>query len=323
MFGFLRSLFGGGPGGRRRVRAPALPEVSRERLEHLWRRRHGLPRVDWGMANAWINNRGELGDDMDLARRAVMAACLDEMRDSLTVDHRRWRSAHIEGLAPLEGRLGHALAATADRACAMLLRDLRVVRGDRPLAPIAVVAVEPLSAYIDLTASYFPSAGETATSGGLYLNEGEEAFPLIAISATARHGCEATVAHELTHHALHDMGLPLWVEEGFTQMFEERVTGTTGFALGPEMISRHRAHWDEARLEEFLDGWAFSSARGETQELSYHLAQWVVRSELTVRPKAFFAFVRACGEEEPELACKRMLGEPLEEIVRRRLRRGA
>lgn len=311
MFASIRRwLFGGSAGKRVSV---DLPSVPREQIAHLLLRPDGLARVDWGMANSWIGR--QTGADPDAWRRAVMAACLDEVRDSLPRDHRRWRSANVEGLAPLEGRIGPAMAAVAERAFTVLGSDLRVIRGDAPIPPVAIVAIEPNESYLDFTSSYFPDEGAFATSGGLCLNEGEDAFALIAVNAGSRRGCEVTVAHELTHHALRGGRLPLWMEEGFTQMMEERVVHVTNFILNEEMTARQRDHWSEHDIAEFLDGAAFHSPEEDTQELAYHLSQWVVRSELSRRPKEFFRFARACRDRDPDDACQEAIGVSPRELV--------
>lgn len=293
--------------------APELPGISREELSHLWHRPSGLARVDWGLANRWIGPRPDV--PAPIMRRAVMAACLDEVRDSLTKDHRRWRSLNVEGLAPLDGQIAHAIAKVAERCYAVLRRDLKVVRGDGPMAPIAIVCVEPVSAYVDFTESYFPDEGEFAMSGGLYLNEGPDAFGLIAVNSGARHGVEQAIAHELTHHALHGLDIPLFIEEGFTQMMEERVVGQTNFKLDREVVERQRERWDEESVERFVAGEAFLDAHEDGQELAYHLSQWIVRGELTRRPEAFFKFVRMCRDRDADGVCREVLGVDLRELV--------
>ncbi len=312
MFDHLRKrIFG----PRSRKAALDLPSVAREKVSHLWNRPDGLPRVDWSMADHWIAQHADPGRSHGDWRRAVMAACLDELRDSLPQDHRRWRSPNVEGLAPLQGSTGAAMAVVAERSFKSLRKDLRIIRGDDPIPPIAIVAIEPEPSYIDFTNSYFPDEGAFAVSGGLYLSEEASAFPLIAINAHARHGCEAGVVHELTHHALHAAGLPPWVEEGFTQMMEERIARTTNFKLNAEMVARQRELWSEHDIDDFLDGSAFYSPISGVQELSYHLAQWVVRGELTRRPDLFFQFARNCRTTDPEESCQEALGTTPRSLV--------
>jgi hypothetical protein len=297
---------------------PDLLSVPRADVEHLWHRQHDFPRIDWFAADRWIAARPQ-DQSPNSWRRAIMAACLDEVRDSLTTDHRRWRSAHVEGLAPLEGGTGHSVKALADRAFVKLHADLQPIRGSGPIPPIAIVLIEPMAAYLDFTSTYFPDEGEFATSGGLYLNEGPDAFPLIAVNASSRHACEATVAHELTHHALHGCNLPPWAEEGLTQMMEERLARAAPFTLSHEQVHRHRECWDDANLPDLLDGSAFLSPHDDVQELAYHLALWIVHAELAANPKRFFAFLAACRELGPDQSSLRHLGQPPIDLIKSRL----
>lgn len=308
MFERIRKLLGAG--SAKSAPAPVLPPIARDDIAHLLRSPHGLPVVDWGFADAWIRSR-HASVDPALARRAVMAACLDEIRDQLEQDHRRWRSAKVEGLAPLEGLAGPALAETAETACRVLERDLRVIRGDAPIPPFALVAVEPYDAYVDFTSAYFPDAGSYATSGGLYLNDGPDSFPIIAANTVARHAVAQIAAHEITHHALRECRLPLFIEEGLTQMMEERVTGIPNFKLDNELVARQRERWGEGRLGEYLAGHGFSSPEDDTQELSYALSQWLVRAELSERPKPFFEFLRRCRDLDADLAFQEVFGETI------------
>ncbi len=291
-----------------------LPTVSRQEIEHVWHRPGGMPRVDWLLANAWIQRKRDASSP-EAWRRAVMAACLDEVRDTLETDHRRWRSRNVEGLAPCDSRIGKRVTDVAEEAYVVLRRDLQKIRGEHEIPPIAIALIAPTSAYIDFTDSYFPDEGEFATSGGLYLNEGDDAIALIAVNASTTHALAQTIVHELTHHALRGSRLPLWAEEGLTQMMEERVTRVPNFELSRTMQARQQQRWDESTIDEFIGGAAFSSPEDDTQELAYHLAQWIVRGELTRRPDDFFRFLRDCRDRPANVACKLALGAPPAEVV--------
>lgn len=313
MFQFLRKLF---TGDREALAAPVgLPEIERESISHLLHVADGLPRVDWAAADGWIARQSPRHGGPEQWRRAVAAAWLDELRDSLAEDHHRWRSQNIEGLAPLAGRVAHAAAQTAERAYEVLSRDLAVIRGKVPIPPISLCVIAPLDSYITLISGYFPEEGEFATSGGIYLHEGSSAQGLVVVNAAGRHQCEQTIAHELTHHALRGSRLPIWVEEGFTQMMEERIVGVPNFNLDQEMMARQHAAWRERDIDEFLSGAGFHCPDDDVQELSYHLSQLVVRSELTRRPKEFFEFAKACRVMGAEEACVRHLGVTPRELV--------
>lgn len=304
-------------GDRPLPKAPTdLPSLSQDDIGHLIGDPNGLPRVDWHAASIWMRREMIHPSRQASYRRSIAAACLDELRDTLDADHRRWRTLHVEGLAPLGGQIGPSVAQVAERAFTVLAKEFATIRGDEPIAPVAVVLIEPLESYIDFTASYFPEDGAFATSGGLYLNEDPDAFALIAVNTSARHQAEAAVVHELTHHALHGHGLPLWVEEGFTQVMEQRVTGAGNFSIDSAMIGRQREAWSDGGIARYLDGESFVSPERDEQELAYHLSQWFVRSMLMNRPRPFMAFARDCKSTTPDDASERHLGAPLRDVLR-------
>lgn len=254
----------------------------------------------------WIE-RGNGGlQGPESVRRAVASAWLDEVRDALTEDHRRWRADRVEGVAPLDGRIAQRIARGTDKAIGMIEKSLEPIRGREPIPAIAVVALASKEDYYSFISHFYPEQGEFATSGGVYLNEGADSFPVIALPASNAN-VEQVIAHELTHHALFRRRLPLWVEEGITQMMEERVTGISNFRLDHEMLRRHRERWLDGGLDPFLSGEAFHSAEDDQQELAYHLSQFVVRGALSKSPEQFFAFLRGCKDELEEKAAARHL----------------
>jgi hypothetical protein len=130
----------------------------------------------------------------------------------------------------------------------------------------------------------------------------------VTLPTTTKWAVEGIIAHELTHHALYNLALPLWAEEGLTQMMEERVAGQGGFALDQEMLARHRKRWLSGGVDRFLSGESFRSPLGDEQELAYNLSQLIVRRMLADHPERFFAFLRACRDVDPEEAAKSHLG---------------
>ncbi len=290
----------------------------------------GLPHVDWQMAEAWIKQQAESERaEMSAAElhRAIAAAWLDELRDALPTDSRRWRTAQVEGVAPLEGRVGPRTAATADRALRVIGEALREIRGDpggNPIPPIGIVALTTHEEYYSFIARFYDDEGEYATSGGMYIRSTAEEFPVLAIAAQADFALEQTVAHELTHHTLTPDGpgqgyLPMWAEEGLAQMMEEHVTRISHFHFDQEILERHRDLWPEIGLDRFATGESFHSPEGEAQELSYNLAEALTRSLASTRRKDFFAFLRACRNEgqDHDLAAREHLGGTVQQVAER------
>lgn len=296
----------------------SLLRFRKEEVRHLLVDRHGLPQVDWGMADLWLMQRAEDDEDpkRSFARRAIAAAWLEQLRDALEEDHQAWRGRDIEGLTPMSDVLGKRIAEVAARADREIRRALKPIRGDLPIPPYALVAIKPLGAYVSFKAHFGFSDESTATSGGFYSRAEGGGFPTLAINCAAPWGAELVLAHELTHHALAGADLPLWAEEGITQMMEERVCSVSNFTLSRERVSEQRERWAEDGLEMFVAGEAHSSPDGNDQELAYHMSQWVVRSAMEQNPTRFFQFLCACRGSDPELVAKSILGSSQTDFVR-------
>jgi hypothetical protein len=123
----------------------------------------------------------------------------------------------------------------------------------------------------------------------------------------------------LTHLLLVERELPLWLEEALTQLMEELVTGTTGFAVDREIMDRHRSYWGRHGLDTFWSGQSFSSP-DDGQELSYHLSEVLARPLLADTPRRFLTFAAAAKWEDcGASAAKEHLGMSLGELASRAL----
>ncbi|MBX3322051.1 MAG: hypothetical protein KF757_03575 [Phycisphaeraceae bacterium] len=306
-----------------------LPTIERERIAHLLRIEENLPHLDW--AAAWTMIERESNKDEVAASqlaRAIVAAWLDELRDAMPTDSRRWRGWAVEGLAPLEGTIGKRVASYAERSLHVIGEAFASIRGsvrDEPIPPIAIIVLATADEYYSFISAYYDE-GAFATSGGVYLRESPSNCAALIINAQTRYSVNAAIAHELAHHALVPIteagrlgaGLPLWAEEGLTQMMEERVTGVSNFVFSREMRERHMQLWSEIGFDGLASGETFHSPDGEEQELSYNLAEAITRSLLSTRPGDFFAFARACVQDgvDAEDAAIAHLGKDVQEIAR-------
>lgn len=244
-----------------------------------------------------------------------MGQLFDRMCAVLPRVHRCWSTLNAECITPDRESIVRGVGTIAETSFKVLSRDLAVIRGSAAIPPIAIVGLEPLSSYVDFTSHYYPDSGEFASSAGVYLRGDPTTFPILALPLLPDANFGNVISHELTHHALVECNLPLWVEEGLTQMFEERVVGYSHFVINAEMVARQRARWLPNNIAEFLDAAVFHSPVDDTQELAYHLAEWVVRSELSRRPAQFFEFARACREMDEEAASQRVFGRSCEALV--------
>jgi len=303
--------------GDNRPDKAVLPEVERRTVAHLMFECERFPHVDWAMAATWIARQSVGTERARDLRRAIVAVWLDEIRDAMVVNHRRWRHARIEGLGPLKDRTAIVAAKAADHSIKVIEKSLRPILGSTPMEPVAVIVLATIEDYISFISPFYGEEGAFATSGGVYIPSVNESFPFIVLSAPRPQSVGVTLAHELTHHALVGLQLPLWVEEGLTQMMEERATGVHTFVLNRELVERHRDRWARAGLASFWDGSAFGSPHEDEQELAYHLAQILVRGQLDRDAEAFFRFTRACNAIGPDAAMRAHFGSSPDEAVHR------
>lgn len=307
--------------GRRAKEVAVLRDVDRERVRFLMMVREGVPTIDWGMAAAWLEKETPDVVERGLLHRAIAAAWLDEVRDSLDGDYKRWRHARVEGLGAVERNVAVQVAASTDRCIRVIEEALAPLLMGEKIEPVAIVALASKDEYLSFIAPHYPDEGEFATSGGQYSCAWEGSFPLIALPVLPGADPTGVIAHETTHHAMVKFGLPLWVEEGLTQMMEERVAGHSMFVLNEELLERHRARWEETGLEGFWEGGSFRSPHEDEQELSYHLSQLLVRAQLQQDAGRFFGFVRDCRMKGSDVACEDHLGKNLDDVVWRILGR--
>ncbi len=177
-----------------------------------------------------------------------------------------------------------------------------------------VMLFNDLDRYHDYVCHYDAEEGHWATSGGSLIRTG---YLHVVGLAEPRWALRSSLTHELTHLLLVDRGLPLWLEEAFTQLMEERVTGTSDFKVDREVMARHRGYWARHGLTGFWSGESFSNP-DDGQELSYHLSQTLVRPLLADSPRQFLAFASAARWEDcGAAAAKEHLGMALGELAAR------
>ena len=171
--------------------------------------------------------------------------------------------------------------------------------------------------------SYFYPEGNFGGSAGIHLCEN---LAHIALNGTFRWMLESTVAHELTHVSLRHLSMPQWAEEGLARMFEHDLGDTPLLMVDAEMAGQHKRYWGKRGLDAFWRGEGFSRP-GKVQELSYQLAEILIRLLVEeTRPRWFgfvkapqrrlFAFLREanvvdCGEA----ACRAQLGFDLSDLA--------
>jgi hypothetical protein len=151
-----------------------------------------------------------------------------------------------------------------------------------------IVAIRTQEDYYRYISQYYEE-GKYGGSAGVHIREG---YPHVVIRGKQLWMLENTLSHELTHVALHHLSMPQWLEEGLAQMFEHDMTGRSLLMVDGEMAGKHKNCWGKYGLDEFWRGEGFSRP-GKVQELSYQLAEILVRLLVAEARPQWFGWVRA------------------------------
>jgi hypothetical protein len=281
----------------------------------------GLPVPQWDLIAAWVEARGDPEAPWD-AWTAVARQWLTALGPALGGRYGVSETEHFLGLAPTGEGIGPSLLGFAERCRSQLLSLLGGVTDFLVPGKQVVVALASEDDYYRYISLFSPD-GEQGGSAGLHIREG---YPHVALRGNVRWARETVLAHELTHSALHYLGLPQWIEEGLAQMFEHDMAGRSLLELDPEKAGEHKRYWGKRGLDAFWRGEGFSRP-GKVQELSYQLAEILIRLlvedsrprwfGLVKEPRTrFFAFLRGARASDcGEWACRRHLGFGLSDLA--------
>ncbi len=281
----------------------------------------GLPCPKWDLISAWVEARGDPDAPWD-AWTTATRRWLGELAPALGRGYEVAETDHFLGVAPAADGVGPALLRFAERCRSELLAVIGGVTDFLVPGKQVVVTLGNPNDYYRYISLYYPE-GEHGGSVGVHVREG---YPHVALRRITQWEAENTVAHELTHAALHYLSMPQWIEEGLAQMFEHNMTGRSLLELDPEKAAEHRRYWKKHGLDAFWRGEGFSRP-GKVQELSYQLAEILLRIlvedsrprwfGLVKEPRRrFYAFLRAARVEDCGAAsCRNNLGFGLSDLA--------
>ncbi|MBN8248478.1 MAG: hypothetical protein J0L84_13690 [Verrucomicrobia bacterium] len=166
---------------------------------------------------------------------------------------------------------------------------------------VMMIAFTELDDYDPYVTHHFPD-GEQAATGGVFL---DLPVPHIAFPWPSSGQVNRVLGHELAHHCVAHLSLPLWLNEGVAQLVEKRLADGSGGpfetaapALDHERAERHRACWTRDSIQAFWAGITFH-VPGDSSELSYSLAEILVTLILQCRDGgAFTEFLRTATPED-------------------------
>ncbi|MBV1911856.1 MAG: hypothetical protein KUG78_21360 [Kangiellaceae bacterium] len=171
----------------------------------------------------------------------------------------------------------------AHRQILSILPDIAMSNEDHKLV---VLLFDDSEKYYQYISHYYPKDGEFAMSGGIFIKQG---FGHFALPDSEINQFESVATHELTHALLSHLSLPVWLDEGLAVNVESVVTGFSSYTLNKNKHLKHQQFWNEQTIQDFWSGDSFSQP-GDASDLSYHLAQLLVKS-LSQDFDSFRAFV--------------------------------
>lgn len=254
---------------------------------------NGVPVLDWGALTEWAQRSGApeaATAAVDQGRRAWLL----HLRDALGPGVHLHTSDDAYILSTLEPKVVEATAqyvAKARRRIARVLGDLAHFPPDERSIVIVLDSEEDYYSYVSI---YYPSEGEFAFSGGMYINAGCPHFVDVRADLST---IEPVIAHELTHSALAHLQLPKWLDEGLAVNTEHRVAGARQPLYTPQELHRvHMKFWNAERIQEFWTGASFDRT-DDGNLLSYELARIIVE-QMARHWDSFSRFVASASYED-------------------------
>jgi hypothetical protein len=285
------------------IQLTAIPNAIEARL--------GLPRVNWPVVRDWVGERLRNYDEDELWSE-IARQWLGELQRALPAGYAPSESNCFILLSQLESGESRRILRWCELYRQLILDSLPDAARDDTAGKCVVIVCRDEHDYYNYLADFYPEEGEFGRAGGMFISEGH---PHILLSEQYKVAFERSIAHELAHFLLHHLSLPIWLDEGVTQLVEDIVLDTSYFGMNHELKTRHRQYWNRETVMYFWRGDSFFAA-DDGQELSYSLAQVLVRNMLADYRSVFCEFLRAASSNDAgESAALEILGESLGDRV--------
>ena len=249
--------------------------------------RIGLPRPNWPLLYEWVESVSP-EVDLHVVWTEIAANWLSRLAKTLGGSYAIWESKNFLLLSSRSKVESEHLIKTCERFRRMILDTLPGVAEDGGFGPHVVLAFGSVHTYYNYVADFHPEEGEFGGSVGMFL---DDYYAHIAVCAPKNSDVEAVVAHELVHNLVRHLTIPLWLNEGATQVVESLLARQSPFELTRDLIKRHRDWWTAETIQEFWNGTVFH-APDDRQELGYSLAQILFRNLMSDFPRGVMTFLQ-------------------------------
>ncbi|MEO1971948.1 MAG: hypothetical protein ABGX07_10355 [Pirellulaceae bacterium] len=248
-------------------------QISLTSIPNSLESRNSLPRPDWSVVRDWVS-ANVANVDLNDAWTQLADDWVDQLISALPNGYSRTESQEFILLSNGDAPTADRILRWCDDSLETILKTLAGVARDEGYGKHVVFAFGDTDAYYDYVADFYPDEGQFALSSGMFLDRGYGHLAVCMAYAGEHH---RTIAHELNHALLRHLPLPLWLNEGVTQVIEDLVVGSSDFFVDHETLRRHRDYWNSDTIHLFWSGDSFYSP-DEGHELSYHLSQMLFRN---------------------------------------------
>jgi hypothetical protein len=269
-----------------------------------------FPRINWEKIGVKLESDFQGNNVPDLVNN-ISRIWLNELALSVPEGSRIHESENFMLLTSESDKYVRLFLKFVERSHNTILRTLDGIACTNPLGKFVVVIIDELDLYYSYISHYYPSEGEFAMSGGVFLSggHGHFVFPHQELNSS-----EAVASHELTHAMLAHLPIPLWLNEGLAVHMEQAITRFPQFRLTKDKHIKHQQFWHEKEVQEFWAGTSFSRP-DDGNELSYQLAQLIVLS-LSEDYESFAKFVNTANfSDGGEAAAIKVYGGSLGAVI--------
>jgi len=267
-----------------------------------------FPRPDWGVIAAWLARRVPAAEHWQ-AWTEVLEDWYGRINKGQHGRFRGVRSEHIFALAPKDFSGIEPLLEFGEVALETI--DRLVGNQEKRDRPLPLIVLPDAHLYYHYLAHHQPQ-GEFGGALGQCIKSGYVHVVLGPGSLDLR---QLWLAHELAHVCTSGLNLPLWVEEGVTQLAEEALHTQGQFHLETGRVQELKAYWHTHGLKDFWFGKGFSLP-DEGQSCSYDLARILGKFLTTDHREGFAEFLRtAQAADAGASAALECLGITLESLA--------
>ena len=241
--------------------------------------------IDWPCVQRALESKGFASVELEECYQSLARDWLMTLAEGFGGEFRLYESPNFLILTPRGRKLAKNLVRLGEKTFETMTSQISSIAKKSGHGKFVCIVADNIDRYYAYLDALYPSQDHNASSG-VFISRGYAHF---VPNHSEPWSQEHTFVHELTHALVQEADLPLWLEEGVTQLMENTVFGSE-FHLDRFEVERHHRYWHAHGLSDYWTGESFSS-RDDGYHLSYDLSQVIVRNMLSRSRKKFLRFL--------------------------------